>query len=58
MPCVQTATNLGNEPCEDGTMDTDIRQKRAAFIDKSDQFREQFSFAHPIEVLKAVSILL
>ena len=56
LPWVQTATLLGNELCEDGTMDTDIRQKRASFIDKSLQIREQFSFAHPIEVLQAVSI--
>ena len=37
-------------------MESDIKQKRAVFIDKSHLLREQFSFAHPIEVLQAVSI--
>ena len=37
-------------------MDTDTRQKRAAFIDRSLQVREQFSFAHPMETLRAVNI--
>ena len=56
LPWVKTATHLGNELCEDGTMDTDTRQKRAAFIDRSLQVREQFSFAHPMETLRAVNI--
>ena len=56
LPWVRTANHLGNELCEDGSMDTDIRQKRAAFIDRSFQVREQFSFANPIEVLRAVNI--
>ena len=56
LPWVSTATHLGNELCEDGSMDTDTRQKRAAFIERSLLVREQFSFAQPIEVLRAVSI--
>ena len=56
LPWVKTATHLGNELCEDGTMDTDVRQKRAAFIDRSLQIREQFSFAHPMEALRAVNV--
>ena len=56
LPWVSTATHLGNELCEDGSMDTDTRQKRAAFIDRSLLVREEFSFAHPIEVLRAVNI--
>ena len=56
LPWVRTATHLGNELCEDGTMDTDMKQKRAAFIERSLQIREEFSFAHPMEALRAVSI--
>lgn len=56
LPWVSTATHLGNELCEDGSMDTDTRQKRAAFIERSLLVREEFSFAHPIEVLRAVNI--
>ena len=56
LPWVRTATHLGNELCEDRTMDTDTRQKRAAFIDRSLEIREQFSFAHPMEVLRAVRL--
>ena len=38
------------------SMDKDIRIKRASFIDRSLQLRERFSFAHPMEALRAVSI--
>ena len=40
----------------EGSMDTDTRQKRAAFIDRSLLVREQFSFAHPMESLRAVRV--
>ena len=40
LPWVRAATHLGNELCEDGSMDTDTRQKRAAFIDRSLLVRE------------------
>ena len=56
LPWVKTATHLGNELCEDGTMDTDNKQKRAAFIRRSLEIREQFDFAHPMETLKAVNL--
>ena len=56
LPWVKTATHLGNELCEDGTMDTDNKQKRAAFISRSLEIREQFDFAHPMETLKAVNL--
>ena len=54
LPWVKSATHLGNELCEDGSMDTDIRQKRAAFIDRSFLVREQFD--NPIKILRAVNI--
>ena len=56
LPWVRTATHLGNELCEDGTMDTDAKLKRVAFLDRSLKVREQFSFAHPVEALRAVNI--
>ena len=37
-------------------MCTDVKMKRVAFIGRSLQVREQFSFAHPMEVLRAVNI--
>ena len=57
-PWVKSATHLGNELCEgeDGTMCTDVKIKRAAFIDRSLQVREQFSFVHPMEILRAVNV--
>ena len=56
LPWVKSATHLGNELCEDGTMGTDMKIKRATFIDRSLQVREQFSFAHPMEILRAVNV--
>ena len=58
LPWVRIATHLGNELCEDGKMETDIKQKKASFITRSLEIREQFSFAHPIEALRAVKGLL
>ena len=37
-------------------MITDIKQKTAAFITRSLLVREQFSFAHPMEILSAVRV--
>ena len=54
LPWGSTATHLAGELSEDGTMDTDIKFKNAAFIISSLEVREQFSFAPPMEVLKAV----
>ena len=56
LPFVRSATHLGNELCEDGSMDMDIKEKTAAFITRSLEIREQFSFAHPMEVLGAVKV--
>ena len=56
LPFVKSATHLGNELSEDGTMDMDTKEKTAAFITKSLEVREQFSFAHPMEMLRAVKI--
>ena len=56
LPFVRSATHLGNELCEDGTMDMDTKEKTAAFITRSLEIREQFSFAHPMEMLRAVKV--
>ena len=56
LPWVSTATHLGHELSEDGTMDTDVRGKRAAFVTRSTEIRETFGFASPLEVLKAVKV--
>ena len=54
LPWVSTATHLGHEFHESGTMDYDATVKRAEFIRKSTEIRETFFFASPVEVLKAV----
>ena len=53
---MSTATHLGVELSEDGTTVTDIKNKNVAFITRSLEVREQFSFAPPMEVLKAVRV--
>ena len=47
---------LGHEFEESGAMHQDIRIKRAQFISNSLEMREVFSFANPIEILKAMKV--
>ena len=54
LPWVDSANHLGHEIHKDGTMDLDTRRKRAEFVSRSTEIRETFSFAHPLEILKAV----
>ena len=56
LPWVASATHLGHELHESGTMDYDIRMKRGEFISKSTDIRETFFFASPVEVLRAVKV--
>ena len=56
LPFVTTGTQLGHELSQDGTMTTDIRIKRAKFIDKSTEIRETFNFADPVQILQAVNV--
>jgi hypothetical protein len=56
LPWVQRATHLGHEFCEDGTMDTDTRMRRGAFIGRCLEVQEAFSFAAPSEVLGAIKL--
>ena len=53
LPWVAQATHLGHEICETGLMDFDARVKRAKFIKDSVDIRESFSFASPVEILRA-----
>ena len=56
LPWVATATHLGHELHESGSMDHDCHVKRAEFISKSTDIRETFAFASPVEVLRAVKV--
>ena len=54
LPWVTSATHLGHELHQDGTMDYDCKIKRAKFIDTSIDIRETFNFAEQKQVLSAV----
>ena len=56
LPYVPTATHLGHELHESGTMEYDARVKRAQFISNSLEVRELFSFASPLEILTAQKV--
>ena len=56
LPWVSSASHLGQELSDDGTMDTDVKSKRASFITKSTEFKETFGFASPVQVLQAVKV--
>ena len=56
LPFVPTATHLGHELHEFGTMEYDARLKKAQFISNSLEVREMFSFASPAEVLRTLKV--
>ena len=56
LPFVPTATHLGHELHESGTMEYDARVKKAQFISNSLEVREMFSFASPAEVLRTLKV--
>lgn len=56
LPWVDSAPHLGHVLHESGTMDHDIKAKRATFIGDSTECRESFGFASPCDVLKAVKV--
>ena len=56
LPWVATATHLGHELHESGTMEYDARAKRAIFISNSIDIRNTFKFASPVEVLRALKV--
>ena len=57
LPWVASATHLGHEFHESGTMEHDTTVKRAQFISKSTEIRESFSFASQVALLRAVNVL-
>ena len=56
LPYVRQATHLGHEFSETGSMETDTRMRRGAFIGRCLEVQEAFSFAAPTEVLGAVKL--
>ena len=56
LPWVESALHLGHVLHESGTMNQDIKAKRAGFIGESTECRESFGFASPCDVLKAVKV--
>ena len=55
LPWVVSATHLGHELSQDGSMKIDMKFKRANFIDKSIEIRETFGFADPVQILEAIN---
>ena len=56
LPWETSASHLGHELHESGNMNHDASVKRAEFISKSTDIRETFSFASPVEFLKALKV--
>ena len=56
LPYVPHATHLGHEFHESGTMEMDTRMRRGAYIGRSLEVQEAFSFAAPAETLEAVKL--
>ena len=55
---MEYACYLGHELHESGTLEYDSKLKRAQFITQSLEVRETFSFASPVEVLRALNLYL
>ena len=56
LPWVESALHLGHVLHESGTMEQDMKAKRASFIADSTECRESFGFASPCEILRAVKV--
>jgi hypothetical protein len=56
LPWVESALHLGHILHESGSMEQDVKVKRATFIEESTKVRESFGFASPTEVLRAVKV--
>ena len=57
LPWVESALHLGHTLLQVTNQEKDCQKSRARFIDKTVQLREELSFAHPNQILKAVQIL-
>ena len=53
----ESAVHLGHKLHQDLSMNADAKEKRARFISRSVEVRNQFSFAAPPQIIKAVRIL-
>ena len=56
LPWVESATHLGHELHQSGTMEHDAKIARARYIDQTVEVRQSFSFASPVEVLRALQV--
>ena len=56
LPWVESANHLGHMLHQSGTMDNDASIARAKFIDQSVETRQAFSFASPVEIIRAFHI--
>ena len=56
LPWVTSAVHLGQTLNQTGNMDQDCKIRRAIFIQKSLEVREQLYYARPADVLKAVAV--
>ena len=56
LPWVDSALHLGHTLNKSLSMEQDTKIRRARFISRSVEVREQFAFAHPGQVLRAVQI--
>ena len=54
LPWVESATHLGHELHQSGSMEHDAKVARARYIDQTVEVRQSFSFASPVEVLHAL----
>ena len=55
LPYVTTVAHLGHILAQDGTMVQDCRVKRAQYFDQTVDIRTMFRFAHPWQVLTAIT---
>ena len=56
LPWVESATHLGHELHQSGTMEHDAKIARARYIDQSVEVRQSFSFASPVEIVRALQV--
>ena len=56
LPWVENAAHLGHNLHQSLSSDQDIKIRRAMFISRSVEVRDQFIFAPPAQVLKAVQV--
>ena len=56
LPWVESATHLGHELHERGTMEHDAKVARARYINQTVEVRESFAFASPLEVIRALEV--